>query len=273
MEWLEWPQLVVLEFLLSVKGKERKMKVKVSQVLTHQDLEQLQQVLVLVVTKLTEVKHILQMMNINNTEVFMKIHKLKHNQNQKHNQNYVAGPKGATMLSLKLDYFENISKFLMQATDIVLRMNVLYSLPIFASLTEEQVKEVAESFDFEEFTEGTTIIKKGEKGNKFYFLKRGKVSVLDMVQGELKMVNQIRGHGSFGELALLNDDPRNAFVVAETDVELYSLKREDFRKLVNLANDSTAREKINKVLSGIESLSRLSKMDISVLAGRRFCRG
>lgn len=192
--------------------------------------------------------------------------------NQKHNSQYVAGDEGATLLSLKLEYFENISKFLMQATDIVLRMNVLYSLPIFASLTEEQVKEVAESFDFEEFTEGTTIIKKGEKGNKFYFLKRGKVSVLDMVQGELKMVNQIRGHGSFGELALLNDDPRNAFVVAETDVELYSLKREDFRKLVNLANDSTAREKINKVLSGIESLSRLSKMDISVLAETMECK-
>lgn len=192
--------------------------------------------------------------------------------NQKHNQNYVAGPEGATMLSLKLDYFENISKFLMYASEISLRQNVLYSLPIFATLTEEQVRDVAESFDFEKFTEGSTIIKKGERGNKFYFLKSGKVSVLDMINGELKMVNQIRGHGSFGELALLSDDVRNAFVVAETNVELYSLKREDFRKLVSLANDTTAREKIAKILGGIESLARLSPKDISVLAETMECK-
>ena len=192
--------------------------------------------------------------------------------NQKHNQTYLAGPDGATLLTLKLEYFENISKFLLQATDVTLRVNVLYTLPIFASLTEEQVKDVAESFDYEEFSEGSTIIKKGEKGNKFYFLKKGKISVLDMIDGELKMVNQIRGHGSFGELALLNDDPRNAFVVAETDVELYSLKRDDFRKLVNLANDSTAREKVMKILLSIESLSRLSKSDVSVLAETMECK-
>lgn len=185
---------------------------------------------------------------------------------QKHNQRYVAGPEGATMLSLKLEYFENISKFLLLASDVNLRISVLYTLPIFATLTEDQVKGVAESFDFETFSEGSTIIKKGEKGNKFYFLKSGKVSVLDEIKGQLKMVNQIRGHGSFGELALLSDDTRNAFVVAESDVEVYSLKREDFRKLVNIAQDSNARERLLKVLTGIESLSKLAEKDISVLA-------
>ena len=71
---------------------------------------------------------------------------------------------------------------------------------------------------------GEIIIEKGAIGDKFYFIKSGECVVMNKEgDGKLEILAKITGHASFGELALLTDEPRSAYVAADSEVELYSL--------------------------------------------------
>lgn len=186
---------------------------------------------------------------------------------QKMNQKYEAGPKGCHLLLLDLAHFKPLVQSLKEASLAHLKTSVLGSIPIFAPLNEREIINCSMKFSKETFNAGATIIKKGEKGDKFYFLMKGECIVLDVKgNNELQVVNRILGHGSFGELALLSDTPRNAFVVAESDVTLFSLKRKEFQALVNVAKKNRSKETMQEILKQIDLLNALSDNDYVVLA-------
>jgi CRP-like cAMP-binding protein len=78
------------------------------------------------------------------------------------------------------------------------------------------------------FATGATIFKEGEQGDEFFVVVRGKVEIRT---GDRRL--EILGpKGIFGEMALIDDSPRCATIVALTDVTVAPIKEEQFLFLV-----------------------------------------
>jgi cGMP-dependent protein kinase len=77
------------------------------------------------------------------------------------------------------------------------------------------------------FSPGTTIVKQGERGDKFYIIRAGTVTITK--EGEGVVGNYGKGQ-FFGELALLKEEFRQATVTADAPggVECLTLKRQHF---------------------------------------------
>merc|ERR1712159_820152 len=77
------------------------------------------------------------------------------------------------------------------------------------------------------------IIKQGEQGNTFYFLEEGEAEALKKnSDGKEEVVYSYRENDYFGELALINDMPRQASVRAKTVVKVVSIDRLAFNRLL-----------------------------------------
>lgn len=70
----------------------------------------------------------------------------------------------------------------------------------------------------------SVIIQQGDDGDNFYVIDQGQVEVFKEEEGqEPKKVLDLQQGGSFGELALIYNQPRAATVKAKTDVALWAI--------------------------------------------------
>jgi CRP-like cAMP-binding protein len=78
------------------------------------------------------------------------------------------------------------------------------------------------------FAAGAFVVKAGEPGETMYIVTEGEVEILDG-----STILETAGAGSIvGELALIDDEPRSASVVAKTDCRLVPVDRKRFQYMV-----------------------------------------
>jgi putative ABC transport system ATP-binding protein len=107
----------------------------------------------------------------------------------------------------------------------------LQRVPLFSKLTPSHLVDLAEQVGTEVHPAGATIIHQGERGDKFYLIKEGKVEVFVEHDGPRHLVNTLDAGQYFGEVALLEDQPRNATVTAKGHLELYTLSKSEFQRV------------------------------------------
>jgi CRP-like cAMP-binding protein len=104
----------------------------------------------------------------------------------------------------------------------------LRQLPAFAALGSDDLAEVREHGSWRNLAPGEEIIEEGAEGDAFYAIRAGQVDVTK--EGELLRTLGPGAH--FGEVALLENVPRTATVVARTPVRVFELDREGFDRVV-----------------------------------------
>ena len=119
---------------------------------------------------------------------------------------------------------------------------LLGQLPLLATARMETLAEVAGWFATERFDDGATIVRQGDAGDRMYIIARGTVDVL--ARGR-KPLARLSDGDYFGELALLDDEPRNATVVAVGPCVCLSLQREYFQAL--LEREPAMRAEVERV--------------------------
>jgi CRP-like cAMP-binding protein len=104
----------------------------------------------------------------------------------------------------------------------------LAKIPLFGDLSAKQLAVVDGLLTTIDVPSGRELIRQGEAGREFLLVVNGEAEVTR--DGE---VIAVRGPGSFfGEMALLLDRPRNASVVARTDMTIDVIDRPAFRQLL-----------------------------------------
>lgn len=118
-------------------------------------------------------------------------------------------------------------------------------VPVLSGLSHAVLEDLASRVSLERFPDGTEIVRRGEVGDHLYIVKEGEAEVVargeDGKETELATLSK---NDYFGEIALLRDVPRTATVRARGPVELYSLDRENFQRLLKRS------EKLKSAMTG-----------------------
>ncbi len=104
---------------------------------------------------------------------------------------------------------------------------------LFAQLSEEILKAVAEAMTPLAVEPGTEVIHQGESGQALYMITTGHARIeREDDFGETRIVAGIGPGDIFGEIALIDDIPRTSTVVSDAPLTLLQLERTDFERLV-----------------------------------------
>jgi CRP-like cAMP-binding protein len=138
----------------------------------------------------------------------------------------------------------------------------LRKIPLFSSLSDDALQQVAALFRWEGHPAGTIICQQGEPGGTLYLIHKGVVSVRQAdIKGIERPLKQLGPDDSFGETSLLTGEPRDATIRALQDVELYTLDKEDFEKLLETRPDIRRRLNIRAEVQEKLSARRFSGLE------------
>ena len=128
----------------------------------------------------------------------------------------------------------------------------LGEVPLLSSLKPYERAKVADALETVKYASGKNIITEGEPGDAFYLLESGEA--LAYKQGMDHPVKEYSRGDFFGELALLDDKPRAASVVAKGNVTVAKLGRDGFKRLLGPVEGIMRREEYE----GTDDLDPLS---------------
>jgi CRP/FNR family transcriptional regulator, cyclic AMP receptor protein len=125
---------------------------------------------------------------------------------------------------------------------------LLAHIPLFSELSPKELRKLAGAGVQRTYPAGTVIVRQGEPGVGLYVLIRGRARVQQQSpDGSPHQLTLLGGGEIFGELALLDNAPRSATVVAEEETSALVIPIFDFRSL--LRDDADIAVKLLAVLA------------------------
>jgi CRP-like cAMP-binding protein len=109
------------------------------------------------------------------------------------------------------------------------KLSLLRNHPLFSSLPPPVIEHLGAYMKTRRAARGTTIFAKGDPGTGLMGVLSGSVKVsVASADGKDIVLNMFHAGEVFGEIALLDGQPRTADAIAMTDCELVVIERRDF---------------------------------------------
>ena len=109
-------------------------------------------------------------------------------------------------------------------------IDFLSEVSLFSHMKGEDLTRIADQTRPQKFDKGQVIINEGAHGNKLFIIISGRAEAIKNLGGKNERVLGSFGPRSyFGEMALIDDLPRSASVVAKEDTDVLALEW-DLRK-------------------------------------------
>jgi len=127
-------------------------------------------------------------------------------------------------------------------------IDVIRSVALFTPLPERGIERLARCAEVVTVDAGTEVFHAGDRGDRFFVIEAGQAEVV--ITDELS--TDLGPGGSFGEIALLRDVPRQATVRATTDLTLRAINRRVFLQVVTGHGETEAQadRMITRMLAG-----------------------
>jgi CRP/FNR family cyclic AMP-dependent transcriptional regulator len=108
---------------------------------------------------------------------------------------------------------------------------LLKRIPLFSHLGDEELGQVRRALREKSYPKGSVILFEDDPGDALYTVVTGQVKVVRIGEDGREVILSILGAGDFfGEMSLIDDQPRSAHVIALHDATLLVLRREDFQR-------------------------------------------
>ncbi len=106
---------------------------------------------------------------------------------------------------------------------------ILQQIPLFESMLDSERTQITTLLQRRSLQKGEILFHKGDQGSEFFIIIKGliKIGVSNRVGDEVTLAH-LREGDFFGEMALLDEQPRSANAAALEESLLYVLDRNDF---------------------------------------------
>jgi sigma-B regulation protein RsbU (phosphoserine phosphatase) len=112
-------------------------------------------------------------------------------------------------------------------------VKILHQVPLFSSLDTQLLGALTSLFEEESFSANSKILREGEFGDSMYIIVQGQVNVTKYnEEGKEILITRMTSGSYFGEVALIDNQPRSANINAEEDTKVLRLKKSSFEKLL-----------------------------------------
>jgi CRP-like cAMP-binding protein len=138
----------------------------------------------------------------------------------------------------------------------------LRAVPIFGDLVAEDLEALARVVTYREYPKGAFVVTQHDRGSAMYLLVSGRVKVsLASPDGKELALDYIEAPGHFGEMSIVDAQPRSADVIAVTDVEVLVLESKDLATAIQiqprlaLTLISTLSKRVRQLIGRLEDLA------------------
>lgn len=114
------------------------------------------------------------------------------------------------------------------------KKKVCNKLGLFESVSEEELNQFTEDLKRIKFQKGTQIITENEAADSIFFICKGKVEItkdLKNPETPAAQLSILQPGDFFGEMGVLNEEPRSASVLALEEVELLVIPKDVFTEI------------------------------------------
>ncbi len=152
--------------------------------------------------------------------------------------------------------------------------DLLASVPVFSSLTPDQIADVVDNASEHTYAPGHVIIRQDEPGGAAYIIISGRVRVLESVpESPVEMFLGELGPGEiFGELGVLRERPRSASVVTLERTRCIAIPADDFLRMLQASKEMSLallRILAGRLYDADRLLARHAPDPLTGLPGRR----
>jgi CRP-like cAMP-binding protein len=142
----------------------------------------------------------------------------------------------------------------------------LSTVPLFRGLGPLELQRFAEATREKHYPKGSVILFENDPGEALFIVRAGRVKVVLIGEDGREVILGMLSVGDhFGELSLIDDQPRSAHVIAVEDSILLVLRRDDFRRCVEAAPTvawSMLRELSRRLRRADEKIGGLVLLDV-----------
>jgi CRP-like cAMP-binding protein len=144
---------------------------------------------------------------------------------------------------------------------------VLQTVPLLGGVPEADLRALAAFARERSVPKGGVILSQGAPGDALYLIRTGQVKVAVIAEDGREVILSVMAPGSFfGEMALLDDEPRSAHVIAMSPSTLLQLRREDFRARLRASPDLSVallRELSHRLRRADDTITSLMLLDVN----------